>query len=700
MPPVQQELALTEEQRDKVVETFRKLGDTMRESFGTIDFAGLQDLSDDEREKQFAEAGQKAEQARKVAEQSLNALLNEKQTLRLSQLRLQQLGSRALLDLDVLQELALSDDQRAQIEKLVPRESVGFGGFGPPPPAPAVDDKLLAVLDDGQRTTWAKLLGEKFEFPRGGPRGFGGPGGPNAATRKILAKFDANRDGWLNAEERKSARESLASQESEGGPFGAGHFGGGPFNGGGPRGPGGRGGGRGRGFGPPGGFGRTQPGSPGPHLAQEDVPPSESSDLYDPTSVRTLFLEFENDDWEKELEEFHGTDVDVPATLTVDGKQYRDVGVRFRGMSSYMMLPTGSKRSLNVSLDLADPKQRLYGYKTLNLLNAHEDPTFMCTVLYSQIARQFIPAPKANFVRVVINGESWGLYANAQQFDKIFVAENYHDKAGTRWKASGSPGADGGLRDLGDDVDEYRSRFEMKGKDNPRAWQALIKLCRTLNETPVDELEAALAPMLDIDGTLWFLALDNALLNSDGYWTRASDYALYLDSAGKFHVIPHDMNEALHPPMGPPGRGGPGGRPRGGPGGGGRIGFGLFTDRGGNSVGYKLDPLVGLDDDRKPLRSKLLAVPNLRAKYLEHVRQIANDALDWQRLGPMVSNYAALIREYVAADTRKLSSLEEFEDAVAEEASTDAGKRHNLHEFARQRREYLLNYEPSAAADR
>ncbi|MEJ7637520.1 MAG: CotH kinase family protein [Singulisphaera sp.] len=47
----------------------------------------------------------------------------------------------------------------------------------------------------------------------------------------------------------------------------------------------------------------------------------------------------------------------------------------------------------------------------MNLLNSHEDPTFLHTVLYFDIARHYIP-PKANFVRVVINGESWGLYVN------------------------------------------------------------------------------------------------------------------------------------------------------------------------------------------------------------------------------------------------------------------------------------------------
>jgi len=65
-----------------------------------------------------------------------------------------------------------------------------------------------------------------------------------------------------------------------------------------------------------------------------------------------------------------------------------------------MMVSEGRKRSLNVSVDFADEEQRLYGYRTLNLLNAHEDPTFLRTVLCFDIAREYLPAPKANFTRV------------------------------------------------------------------------------------------------------------------------------------------------------------------------------------------------------------------------------------------------------------------------------------------------------------
>jgi hypothetical protein len=43
---------------------------------------------------------------------------------------------------------------------------------------------------------------------------------------------------------------------------------------------------------------------------------------------------------------FYNTDVEVPATLTVDGRVFRDVGVRFRGNSSFFAVVIDSK-SLN-----------------------------------------------------------------------------------------------------------------------------------------------------------------------------------------------------------------------------------------------------------------------------------------------------------------------------------------------------------------
>jgi len=112
----------------------------------------------------------------------------------------------------------------------------------------------------------------------------------------------------------------------------------------------------------------------------------------------------------------------------------------------------------------------------------------------------------------------------------------------------------------------------------------------------------------------------------------------------------------------------------------------------------ELDPLIGLDDARKPLRSKVLAVPSLRAKYLGYVERIAQNSLDWAKLGPVVAQYRSLVEKEIEADTRKLSTFAAFQQATADRPAANAepgrGRPHMpLRTFADQRRAYLLKYE-------
>lgn len=177
------------------------------------------------------------------------------------------------------------------------------------------------------------------------------------------------------------------------------------------------------------------------------------------------------------------------------------------------------------------------------------------------------------------------------------------------------------------DAAAYQRIYEIKSKDDPKAWADLIKLCKVLTETPSNQLVTALTPLLDIDGALKFLAWENALVKGDGYWTRTSDYSIYEDEKGRFHIIPYYANETFSSGgghNGPGGRGRPGMRPgesgspeRGnvpvfagtdtngiGP------GFGLHGRRDGPRGGVELDPLAVANDAGKPLIAKLLAVPN------------------------------------------------------------------------------------------
>jgi hypothetical protein len=465
---------------------------------------------------------------------------------------------------------------------------------------------------------------ERLRNPASSPRlraGQFGFGFGNADVA-LLAEFDTDRNGRLNAAERSLARakaESLGLNRGRGG----------------------------RGI-------NTVPASPGRALTPDEVRPYPTTPFYDTATIRTLFLTFENDEWERELLAFKRTDIDVPAMLTVDGRAYPEVGVQFHGNSSFSGVPAGLKHSMRIALDLVNDKQNLSGYNTLLLLNAHEDPTFLRTLLTLEIARDYIPAPKANLVRVVINGESWGLYTNQQQFNKDLIRDWFKSDEGARWKVPGNPGSRGsGLAYLGDDPASYKSSYEIKSKDDPAAWAALVNLTRVIDQTPPAELERALSGLLDVDGALKFLAIDNALVNSDGYWTRASDYSLYMEPNGRFHLLPYDVNTTLIT-------------------GGGRN----FGGRGGS---VNLDPLQAMYDPSKALAAKLLAVPALREKYLEYVKDIAAKWLDWNTLGPRVAAYQAMIDAEVKADTRKLYSYDEFV------AGTES-----LRYFAENRRRVLL----------
>ena len=471
---------------------------------------------------------------------------------------------------------------------------------------------------------------DRFEpFTRGRQplraRQFGGGGfGGNREDVAITGQFDANKDGRLDATERKAARVHVDSMGlSRGGR---------------------------------GGRGLTSTPSPGVRVTPESVRPHPTTPFFDPGTVRTLFLQFEDDDWEPELMAFQPTDVEVPAQLMVDDRTFRDVGVQFRGNSSFSGVPAGLKHSLSINVDWIHGRQAVQGYNNLTLLNAHEDPSFLRTVLYMHIARAYIPAPKANLVRVVINGENWGLYVNQQHFNKALLEDGFGTGDGTRWKVPGSPGRSaGGLAYLGDDPAAYRRAFEIKSSDRPEAWQALMNLTRVLDQTAPDRLERALAPILDVEEVLQFLALDNALVNGDGYWTRGSDYSLYLHPDGRFRLLPYDVNSTF-------------------PGGSG--GFGRGGGRGGSP---ELSPLQAVNDPSKPLLSKLLAVPALRTRYLAHVRDIAENWLDWNRLGPIVDEYQRLMAPHVEADTKKLYSFEQFEQSSA-----------TLQAFAERRRTVLL----------
>jgi hypothetical protein len=484
--------------------------------------------------------------------------------------------------------------------------------------------------------------GESESGRRGGRRR-----GPRRAE-KIINRFDTDKDGRLNDAEREAARKYVHQSRGE--------------------------------------AGASRPsGYTSPNSTHEDdlkaslaAQPSGDPDLYDANTLRTIYLRFHDADWYEQLGDFYRTDVDVPADLIVDGKVYQSVGIRFRGSSSYFTVQN-EKKSFNIAVDYGDDRQRLYGYKTLNLLNGHSDPSFLREILYSRIARNYIPAPKANLVKLVINGESWGVYINSQQFNKDFLDEWFGTKAGVRWKVP--PGRDSGLVYNGDQPSAYQESYQLKTRveEAPNAWQDLINLCEVLESTSDDQLESELSAILNIDRAFWFLALDNVFIDNDGYFSRASDYALYQDPTGRFHLLPHDSNETFR-----------------------------FAGGGGpnswQTDGQMLSPVSQENDMMRPVISRLFAIPHLRARYLAHVRTIANEWLDWDVLQPIIAEYQSLVDAEVKADDKKLYTYEAFATSHIKDYGGGGGgpgggrggrggrSTPSFKYFVEERAEYLLNH--------
>jgi spore coat protein CotH len=469
------------------------------------------------------------------------------------------------------------------------------------------------------------------------PQGFGSI----LPKTKLVARFDENQDGRLDRKERDKSREALrtdaAAQRRQR---------------------------TSRTFRGAGDVRMPEPVAAAKRIRASSAKKYAGRSLYDPKILRTLFLDFERDDWFEELTTFYRTDVEIPATLIADGKKYAGVGVHFRGSSSYLMVRSSLKKSFNVSMDHSIPRQRLEGFRTLNLLNGNQDSTFIREVMFSHVARNYIPVPRVNYVKVVINGANWGVYQNAEQFNKDYLKDAYGTRGGVRWKVHRNQRGVGALTYRGDDPADY-SAYELRTKRSEKkdanAWKRLVSFCKVLNDTPTDELHAVLPKVLDIDEVLWYCALENVFLPSDGYMNQGYDYRLYEDKSHRFHLISHDCNEILQTPTRRRGRG---------------------------RASLTSGPLFNSTNRLRPILHRLLAVPEWRARYLAHVRTIAVRWLNWKVIGPVCKSIHELIADEVAKDDKKLFSTRTWKNSLED----GRGYQWPLRRLVEERRENLLSH--------
>ncbi len=169
---VQEELKLSEEQKQKLLEKF---SDHVQETMKV--FEKIKDLKPREREKEIQEHRRKSDQKLSA---DLKDLLKPKQQDRLLQLQLQQSGAFALLGQhESFLKLKITDEQRKQFmnvvqemqKKIEPLIKQAESGGNPEEIRPKVmkirkahEEKIEAILSDVQKKQWKEMLGKPFDF--------------------------------------------------------------------------------------------------------------------------------------------------------------------------------------------------------------------------------------------------------------------------------------------------------------------------------------------------------------------------------------------------------------------------------------------------------------------------------------------------------------------------------------------------------
>ena len=366
--------------------------------------------------------------------------------------------------------------------------------------------------------------------------------------------------------------------------------------------------------------------------------PGDDPELYDPTVFRVFEVEFSQSNWWNILEGYYQAENGqmLETDLTVDGVTYSQVGVAFKGNSSFFGLPNGSeKASFSIKMDYVIPDQELYGVDTMNLNNGFQDPTFMRELIYGNLCDPFVPCPRGAFTKLVINGENWGVYPSIEQIDKKFLRENFESSEGVRWKVPGNTNNPDSnaypLLYLGSNAGAYMNGYELKTEGAVNPWAHLIETCDVLNNTSIPELEDEIDAVLSVDRAMWVVLVENIFMDDDSYIRKGADYALYWnDHDGRMNLMQRDGNEA--------------------------FGTGSGPTWPGPSL-YNLSPFYHETAANRPVLNRLLAIQDFRQRYLAHYRTLLDEMWKWEIIGPIVEQYRVLIdAEVDAADGQGLGA--------------------------------------------
>lgn len=369
-----------------------------------------------------------------------------------------------------------------------------------------------------------------------------------------------------------------------------------------------------------------------------------SQGFYDQNTVQLLEIFFSQTNWDYQMDTAMSGDETylIADSVRVNGETFFDVGVKYKGNSSYNQ--NNDKNPLHINLDYVNEDQHYDHYTDLKLGTNYQDPSCVREVLSYDILRKYMDAPLSNYMNVYINNQLTGLYTNDESINKHFLGGHYYDAEGEFFKCNPSGGAGpggGGYPDLtwqGTDSTDYYTRYELQSE---AGWAELLAFINTLNNNPttIDEI-------LDVDRVLWMLAYNNVLVNLDSYSGQfKQNYYLYRDLNNRWVPTIWDLN----------------------------MSFGGFPGNNLSISGMQnMTPLFS-NDANHPLIQKLLAIPQYQKMYIAHMRTITNENFANGEYLVKANELMDVIDASVSSDPNGFYTYTQFQNSLTTNISGGGG---------------------------
>lgn len=313
----------------------------------------------------------------------------------------------------------------------------------------------------------------------------------------------------------------------------------------------------------------------------------------------------------------------VSAKVVINGEVLENVGLRFKGNSSYRSSMRSMKRPLKIDTDRFVDDQKFHGRTKLNLSISFKDPAYLREKLGYGIYRAAgVPSPGVGWSTIKLHFEDTqqthdlGPYVMIEQVDKAYMRRTFGDKA-----------ADGVLlkpeipewQYMGQDPSAYEVYDIKLGGENQEMVLRFADLVRLINEAPDDVFRAKIGSLLDLDMFAGYLAATSLLVNLDSYIGMIHNYYVFIDPQdGRARLLPWDINEAF----------------------------------GGFSFGAPIKVLANWSIARpwvieRPLLTRLFQLPEFKERYRNKIVSLMAGAFTKVRLEALIDKYLKVVAPLV-----------------------------------------------------